>query len=141
VVSRAWLFGLLLVVPLVGFGVAEAIQAHFNSELRSVVRKQYPEATESQLAQITVDRLCEDPAPELRELCDTNRNLNLMSVGALGAGVVGLALLALIRIAGALARNSRSLLVFLFRPGLYLTVMVLIGLILVHAAVAMAAIY
>jgi len=140
-VSRAWFFGLLLAVPLIGFGVAEAIQAHFNSELRSVLRKEYPEATEQQLAQVTVERLCEDPSPELRDLCGTNSNLNLMSRGALGAGAVGLSLLLLISLGGRLARNSRSLLVVLFTPGLYLTAVTLIGLILVHAAVAMAAIY
>jgi len=140
-VSRAWLFGLLLVVPLIGLGVAEAIQAHFNSELRSALRTQYPEASEEQLVQITLDRLCEDPDPALRELCGTNSNLNLLSRVALGAGVVGLALVVFIRVAGGLARNSRNLLVALFRPGLYLTALVLIGLVLLHAAVAMGAIY
>jgi Zn-dependent protease with chaperone function len=140
-VSRVWLFGLLLVVPLIGFGVAEAIQMHHNSELRSVLRQQYPQATESQLGQFTVDRLCEDPTAGSREFCEANSNLNLMSLASLGAGAVGLLLLALIRTAGILARNSRSFLVVLFRLGLYLTVVVLIGLVLVHAAVAIAAIY
>lgn len=121
-VSRAWLFGVLLVVPLVGFGVAEGIQAHFNSELRSVLRKQYPAANEDKLAQVTVDRLCEKSDPQTRELCDTNGNLNLMRRAALGAGGVGLALLLAIGLAGRLARNSRPLLVAVFRPGLYLTV-------------------
>jgi Zn-dependent protease with chaperone function len=140
-VSRAWLFGLLLVVPLIGLGVAKGIQAHLNSKLQSAVRSQYPDASEQQVAQITLDRLCEDPSPELRELCGTNSNLNLMSRAALGAGVVGLALLFLVGLAGGVARNSRNLLVAFFRPGLYLTVLVLVGLILVHAAIAMAAIY
>lgn len=140
-VSRAWLFGLLLAVPLIGFGVAEAIQGYFNSELRSVLRREYPRATEQQLTQVTVDRLCEDPPPELREFCGTNSNLNLMSRAALGAGGIGLSLLLLIGLAGVLARNNRNLLVALFTPGLYLTAVVLIGLILVHAAVAMGAIY
>lgn len=140
-VSRVWLFSLLLAVPLVGFGVAEAVQANFNSELRSALRQQNPEATDTQLAQDTFDRLCESSDPTLRELCNTNSNLNLLSLFALGAGVAGLLVMTLIRIAGALARNSRSLLVTLFKPGLYLTVTVLIGLVLVHAAVAMAAIY
>ncbi|MCW5978068.1 MAG: M48 family metalloprotease [Bryobacteraceae bacterium] len=140
-VSRTWLFGLLLAVPLIGFGIAEAIQAHFNSQLHSVLRKEYPAATEQQLAQVTVARLCEDPSPELRGLCGTNANLNLMSRGALGAGAVGVALLLFISLAGRFARNSRRLLVILFTPGLYLAAVILIGLVLVHAAVAMAAIY
>lgn len=140
-VSRVWLFGLLLIIPLIGFGVAQAIQAHFNSELRSVLRQQYPEAGEDRLAQFTIDRLCEESDTEVRDLCETNSNLNLISRSALGAGAVGLCLVLLIRISGGLARNSRSLLVALFKPGLYLTVLVLIGLILVHAAIAMAVIY
>lgn len=140
-ISRAWLFGLLLVIPLLGLGVAEAIQVQYNTQLRSIIRQKYPEVTDGQLGRITVDRLCADLDPNLRELCDTNRNLNLLSLGALGTGAVGLALLALIRIAGILARNSRSLLVGLFRPGLYVTVTILICLILVDAIVAMSTIY
>ena len=126
---------------LVGFGVAVAIQAHFNSELRSALRKQYPEATEEKLAQVTLDGLCEQLRADARDLCETNDNLNLMGRGAVGAGVAGLFLLLVIRLAGTLARNSRSLLASVFKPGLYLTVLVLTGLIIVHAAVAMAAIY
>lgn len=140
-VSRAWLLGLVLAVPLIGFGVAVAIKAHLNSELRSALRKQNPEASEQQLAQFTMDLLCDDPDPDLRGLCGTNSNLNRISRTAVGAGVVGLSLLLLIRLAGGLARSSRTLLVALFRPGLYLTALFLIGLILVHAAVAIAAIY
>jgi len=141
-VSRyAWLFGLLLAVPLIGFGVAEAIRTHFSSELRSVLQKQYPSATQEQLAQITVDRVCEDATVALQDFCRNNSNLNLLSRAAVGAGAVGLALLLFIRLAGTVAKSSRVLLLVLFRPGLYLTAVVLIGLILIHAAVAMGAIY
>lgn len=140
-VSRAWLFGLVLGVPLVGFGVSEAIQAHLNSELRTVLRKEFPSVGEGQLASITVDRLCQEPIPELRELCFTQGNLTLMSRGALGAGGVGLTLLLLIRLGGRLARGNRNLLLILFKPGLYFTLICLVGLIAVHAAIAMAAIY
>ncbi len=139
--NKAWLFGVLLVVPLVGFLVAEGIQANLNSKLRSAVRAEYPQATEAQIAEVTVDDLCADPPPELSDLCSTNRNLNVMSKAALASGAIGLLLLLIIRLAGGLARNNRDLLVTLFRPGLYLTAITLIGLVLVHAAVAMAAIY
>jgi Zn-dependent protease with chaperone function len=140
-VSRTWLFGLVLAVPLIGFGVAEAIQAHLNSQLRSAFRKEYPSATEHQVAQMTIDRLCEVSPLELRDLCGTNTNLNLMSRAALVAGAIGFSWLLLIRLAGGLARNNRNFLVAFFTPGLYLTALVLSGLILVHAAVAMGAIY
>lgn len=140
-VRRMWLFVLLLAVPIIGFGVATAIQAHFNSELRSALHERYPEATDEKLAQVSLDGLCAQSRADIQALCDTNDNLNLMRQGAIGAGAVGIFLLLVIRLAGTLARNSRSLLVFVFKPGLYLTLLFLTGLILVHAALAMGAIY
>jgi Zn-dependent protease with chaperone function len=139
--QRMWLFGLLLAVPIVGFGVAVGIQAHFNSKLRSAFHEQYPDASVDRLDQITLTHLCEQSRADLPDLCETNDNLNLMKQGAIGVGVVGLLLLILIRVAGVLAQNSRSLLASIFRPGLYLTVLVLIGLVAAHAAIAMGAIY
>lgn len=139
--SRVWLFGLILGIPLIAFAVAEGIQAHFNSELRTALRQRYPNADPTAISNFTVDRLCQHPEPAFREICATNANLNLMSNAALGAGAVGLALLLIIRLAGDSARNSRKLLLFLFKPGLYLTPLMLIVLILVYAALAMGAIY
>ncbi|TYP00354.1 Zn-dependent protease with chaperone function [Geothermobacter ehrlichii] len=140
-ISRMWLFGLLLAVPLIGFLVAEGIQEHFNAELRSAFLKQLPGADPVIVANLTLDRLCEDNPSEFRDICSTNDNLNLMSGAAVSAGLVGLLLLLVIRVAGSLARGNRRLLLWLFKPGLYLTGLVLVGLVVVHAGVAMGAIY
>lgn len=140
-VSRAWLLGVILAVPLIGFAVAEAIQVHFNSELRAVLRRQLPGADAAAISSMTIDRICQNPNAELLDLCGTNANLNLMSTAALGAGAAGTVLLLLIRLAGTAARGSRKLLLYVFKPGLYFTALALIGLIVVHAAVAMGAIY
>ena len=64
-----------------------------------------------------------------------------MSAGALGAGALGLVLLLAIRVAGSAARNRRRLLLYLFKPGLYLTAVILVVLVLIHAALAIGAIY
>ena len=53
-VSRTWLFGIILAVSLIGFAVAEEIQVHFNSELRSVLRKQYPDANRAAISSIRI---------------------------------------------------------------------------------------
>jgi Zn-dependent protease with chaperone function len=136
-----WLFGLILGIPLLGLAVAQGIQAYFNSELRSVIRKQYPNADQAAIAQITLDRLCEKSDAGLRDICGTNANLNLMSAGAVGAGALGFVLLLAIRLAGSVARKRRRLLLYLFKPGLYLTAVVLIILVVIHAALAITAIY
>jgi Zn-dependent protease with chaperone function len=139
--NRAWLLGLLLAVPLIGTGVAEAIQAQWNSRLHSALRKQWPQASEQEIAAVSIEQLCSDPAPAIQEPCDAHANVSLMERAALGAGLVGMAMLLLIRLSGMLGSNDRNLLVTLFKPGLYLTILVLIGLIAVHAAVVMAALY
>lgn len=140
-IKRAWLFGILLTVPVVAYGVAVGIQAKMNSEVQSVLRREYPNSTAEQRASITVDRMCQDPTPGLSELCSTNHNLNLMRHASVGAAIIGLLLLLAIYLAGLLARNSRGLLLALFGFGLHVTVVALVGLILAHAALAMAAIY
>lgn len=139
--SKLWLFGLVLVIPIIAFAVAEGIQAHFNSELRAAIRQNYPNADPEKLASFTVALLCKDPEPSMTELCDTYGNLNLMRSAALGSAGAGLALLLVIYLGGVSARNSRKLLLSLFKPGLYLTASMLIVLILVYGALAMAAIY
>lgn len=141
--TRVWLFALLLAVPAVSFGVSEAVQAHQNSELRMALRSQYPDADATKLAAVTVDQLCAGAAstPSLSDICDTNASLNLMRQAAVWAAGVGLALLIAIWLAGNLAKANRSLLVYVFRPGLYITVLVLVALIVTHAGLAMATIY
>lgn len=53
----------------------------------------------------------------------------------------GVLLLLLIKLVGLLTRGNRTLLVIAFVPGLYLTMLVLVGIILVHAAIAIGIIY
>jgi Zn-dependent protease with chaperone function len=139
--SKFWLLGLILAIPIIAFAVAEGIQAHFNSELRAAIRQNYPNADPEKLTSFTVDLLCKDPELSIREICDTNANLNLMRKAALGSAGAGLALLLVIYLGGVSARNSRKLLLSLFKPGLYLTASMLLILILIYGVLAMAAIY
>lgn len=139
--SRVALFSMILGIPLLAFAVAEGIQAHFDSELRTALRQHRPNADPAAISSLTIDRLCQDPGPAFREICSINSIVNLMSNAALVVGAVGLSLLLLIRLAGVTARNSRKLLLSLFKPGLYLTALILILLIIAYAALAMSAIY
>ena len=70
-----------------------------------------------------------------------NRNLRFLSYAAVAAVVVGLALILSIRITGTIAKKSRKLLLYFFKPSLYLTALTLVGLIIVHAAIAITAFF
>jgi Zn-dependent protease with chaperone function len=136
------LLGLLLSVPLIAFTASAAVQGHLNSQLRSAIRSQYPNADPARVAAVTVDQLCADRnATGLTDVCDTNSSMAFMQQAAVWAAIVAVALLAFIWLAGKLAQSNRSLLVYVFRPGLYMTVLVLAGLVVTHAALAMATIY
>lgn len=138
---KIWLLIIIIGIPLVGFGVSKGIKAHFDSQLHNVLRERFPDAGESAISSITIDQLCIKPTPELRDLCQTNWNLNLMSSAALISGSIGLILLLAIRFAGSAARNNRTLLLTFFKPGIYITSIILIGLIIVNAGIAIGAIY
>lgn len=140
-VRRLWLIATILGMPIIGYAVSEAIQAHSDSELRTALHQQFPNTNQNKIDTMTVDKLCSNPAPELADLCSTNTNLNFMSGASVAAAVVGLFLLLSISVAGALARKSRQLLLYLFEPGLSLTGILLIALTATHGLLAMSAIY
>ena len=59
-----------------------------------------------------------------------------MRIAALGAALAGLGLLVMIFVAGSIARANRKVLLTLLGPGIYFTAVVITGLIVVHAAIA-----
>lgn len=138
---RIWLICLLLALPATGFSVASGVQSHFGSELRSAVHKQYPNLSTERLNKLTISLACQRDRTDLAEICSTNDGLVLMKRGALGVMAAGVLLLLLIKLVGLLTRGNRTLLVIAFVPGLYLTTLVLVGIILVHAAIAIGIIY
>jgi hypothetical protein len=141
--KRLWLLGLALAVPLVSYGVSIGIQWHFDSDLQSMIRQEFPTADASAISKITFGRLCKGPDTKgrLADTCGTKTNLNFMGHTALAAGAVGIVLLMLIHPAGCAVSSSRTLLLYLFTPRLSLTGSIMAGLILVHASLAIAAIY
>jgi Zn-dependent protease with chaperone function len=138
---RLWLLGFLLGIPIVGFAIAENIRFHFNSEVKTAVQRSYPDASSAVISQLSIDSLCKERDRNLADLCSTNDHLHLMSRAAVWSGVTGLALLLAIQIAAYAARSNRQLLLRLFKPGFYITAAVITGLILLHAVIAIAAIY
>jgi Zn-dependent protease with chaperone function len=139
--ERIVLVMIILAVPAIAFGVAKLIQAQYNHELRQAVQKHLGSMNQQALASISLDKPCENPDPELREVCSDYNSMNLMAKGAVLAAVLGLALVGTIKAAGYIARSNRRLLLALFKPGLYLTVVALIVLVLLNGALAVVALY
>lgn len=146
--SKLQLVLILIAVPLVGFMVSEGILRYEDGELRNQLRELDLGLTEAQIDQISLSNICDAVVPEeaetaaaLSEACKRMSMLKLVSAGSVYSAVAGVALLVMIGIAGWLSRFSRRVLVITFGPGLYIAVLMTIGLMSSHAAIAMASIY
>jgi len=140
-VRRLWLFGLILGVPVVGVLVATGVQWKFDSELRTAARRQVPDASPARLAALTFVDVCKSANADIQGACDTYAHVTAVGIASVAAASIGLILIAALWMAGLLARTSRKVLLFVFRPGLYFTGAVLILLVLMHAGIAIASIY
>jgi Zn-dependent protease with chaperone function len=136
-----FLLAMLVAVPGVGYTVAQMVQSHNDSQLQAILKQQYPNAPQERIRAVTVDTLCSASSPSAEDICTTNNNLNMMREASLCAALAGLAMLVFIKLAGIVSKSNRTLLLVVFRPGLYLTALVLVGLVLVHATIAIGIIY
>ncbi len=144
--NRARLFLLMIAIPVVAFAVAQGIIWKWEQSWQQGLAEKYPTVQAEQRTAFTFWRLCTDPAAaEFRapfaSSCSTVSGFAFMRATAVATGAVGIGWLGLIALAGRLARRSRILLLKLFRPGLYITNTVLICLIVIHGALAIAALY
>src|SRR3954471_3807983 len=136
---RVWL--LALAIPVIACGVSEGIRANLDAQLRAEAHKQFPTANADAVARFSVDRFCAVAAADAVELCATSAHLHMLTAAGVGAGLLGAGLLMLIGVGGRIARKSRTLLVRIFTPGLYVAAIAIIVLVSVHSAIAIATIY
>ena len=82
-----------------------------------------------------------DDITELEGPCANLTVLSLMNRAAWASAIIGVLLISAISFAGRRANHDRDLLLKLFRPGLYVTIFCVTALTLVHAVLAIGAIY
>lgn len=138
------LFIVFLAIPLVALIAAQGIEWRLDSNLRKALLQQYPDKT-AQIEAISVSSVCNDATVRadkaFADICDLNDKMGLMSLGAILGAVVSLGLLGAIRLSGGLARRKRTLLLWLFAPGLHLSMLIVSALMVLYAALGIAAIY
>jgi Zn-dependent protease with chaperone function len=135
------LVGLLLIAPVLGFFTAEALQSHYDSQLRTEARQQFPSAPQDRIDALTLAHVCTASEAKDEAICFTYKILTFMRLGAVFSTLAGIALVAGIAIAGSLARSSRWLLLAIFKPGLYLTVSALSLVVVIDAVLLCTALY
>lgn len=140
-IKRRWLLVMLLAVPILGAGVAARVRLRYDAQVRKATLEARPETSQEELADATLDHLCKTSSRATRGVCRTNLILKLMFGTSVAAALAGIALICGIGLAGVLAKGSRDLLVEVFLPGMYGTAICVVVLVLVHASIAVVAIY
>jgi Zn-dependent protease with chaperone function len=149
------LFVALLAIPAIALAVAQAILSYENNQFQQGAASDFAEIknpTPDQqkvydlFRKISLQQFCGNPtlraASTLESDCSEEVDpLVMITTGAEIAGAVGIGLIFGIAMFGLLARSSRTMLVLLFLPGLYLTLIVLVALIALHAGLLIAALY
>ncbi len=140
-VNRLWLVGIIIAIPLFGLAMSESLQLHLDAELRLLFWEQQPEWIAARSERVTSAQLCALEDAAATALCTTAHALDWTSLIALASGLTGILLMFSIWLAGQVARRNRQLLLYVFKPGLYITALTLMGLIIANAVVIVGTVY
>ena len=124
------------------FGASTWLISTFETGFQQNLAREYPDIPEAQRAALSIARLCGDA--QAREAldedsCEMYGRITLMRAGSLATATGGLAWIGLIVIGGRLSRGKPDVIMRLFRPGVYVTNVLVILLIALHGVLAVAA--
>lgn len=138
------LIALLMVVilPMISFTVMHFVVRHYDNTLIESIENEYGDVPQHLREQVTWAYMCTSSStPDVAEACNEYQLLNEIKHASLLAVISGALLIGIILFAGAIAKNSRILLLWFFKPLMYLTLLVLAVLTVVQAGLIIAAIY
>lgn len=146
--------GIILIIPLIGFSVGMGIKYKFDSELQQAFaekikttdKKTLPQeqaefftAVSEHMDRVTADLMCTmNPSDAF---CQTNSNITLLIKGSILAALVSLGLIIFIWLIGKFANTNRQIVLYVFKPALYFSLLTIVFLVLINSAIAMGAIY
>ncbi len=132
---------IVLAIPVIAYVVSVAVLGKLESEWQAVLAEQFPQSSAAQRHAWTLPIACADPAMSDLQRCVDVHNVQRLKQGSVITGLIGVALCSGIALAGRASLNDRDLLLKTFRPGLYITVVGLIAIIALEAALAIGALY
>jgi Zn-dependent protease with chaperone function len=136
-----WILAVVLAIPMFAYLVGEWAHSEYESEWQSVLLKQYPNSSATYRSQLTLTSVCDLPDMTGNDICRDLEYISLMQGIAILTAFLGLALLAGIAVAARSARGNRKRLLLLFRPGLFLTILCLVGLVALQVGLVCTSIY
>lgn len=132
---------IVLLIPLVAFGVSSWVQGGYESKIQFEVKTEDNNTIKNGTP--TLGAICNmgDLPPELKDICGTYKNVGLMKQISICAFGLGIFLILFISISGYLSKSNRNLLLLLFKPGLFLMLISTILLVIGNAYLLIASIF
>lgn len=140
IIILAWLVG----APIASYFVANSVEEHYNTQLRAVVAKEAAASEQQNIySKITLSEVCAQPEirNDMSGACEDSDRLGAMKSTSIWISGLALILIAGIKFAGIISRKNRLVLLWLFSPGLYLTIFATSILVLANAALLIGAIW
>ena len=144
------LFAFIFGVPLGGVLISEILAAHLETQppkalLKAAARsgREVNSALQQRIYSSTVADVCAGGSGEkdLEDVCGTYRHIRWIRKASTAAMLLGLFMVAAPWAAGLTARSNRRVLLYLFKPGLYGTLVLTAVLIVLNAAILIASAY
>ena len=132
---------LVAVVPIITFAAGWLAINKLDAGWREALEAQYGPISDADFAKVRLQVICRDPETPPDFPCTEATLADVTEIGSPISLVAGLGLIGLITVAGRAAANDRRRLVALFRPLLYVTIVVVSGLVLLDGALVSAAAY
>lgn len=127
---------IVLGIPLFALLVGVTLPAKVRDDFAVRLARANPDRSPEDLAQYPLDHYCGGDDASTTSACEDLRLLRILTCAAVAVAAAGLGLLGLIRLAGGLAAADRTRLLWTFGPGLHLTNIALIVLVLANTGLA-----
>jgi Zn-dependent protease with chaperone function len=133
----------LVMVPAISYTFGGLIRANYDTEWSALLINQFGEKAREINQTFHFADFCADPTQRdaLAVQCSIHEAALFMRRSSVLAVVGGLLLVALIGLGGYFARFSRKLLLYIFRPTLYVTVIAAILLVMLHTSLVTGSLY
>jgi Zn-dependent protease with chaperone function/ribosomal protein L40E len=133
----------LILIPALAYLCGRSVISTHDSEWSALLAHEFGDKAKEIEEHFHFADFCADPTQrdQLAIPCSVNESARFMRGSSVVAAEGGIVLFALIGVGGYLARFNRKLLLLLFAPALYVTVLAAIALVFLHASLAAGTLY
>lgn len=141
--SKTFLIVFLLLAPILAYGISYLVRNGYEGEYQKYLLQEYGDKAGEIKDRFPLAAVCAEQRRSGDEIleCDLYTAAAATKTAAVATAAAGLLLFGLIGAAGYFSRFNRKVLLHVFRPGLYITIVAALTLVILHAGLTMAAIY